>query len=56
MTVRNMTATEARLPTPKEVADKLELGGFSEDQAETIAAEVYQPLRELFLAIDIKPH
>lgn len=35
------------LPTPKEIADELFNNAFlTEDQANTIAADVYQPLKE----------
>ncbi len=44
------------MPTPAELAITLQDSGFTQDQAETIAAEVYQPLRGLIITLDIKRH
>ena len=35
-----------KLPTPVDIANTLNNEGFTEDQANTIAAEIYQPLKD----------
>ena len=41
-----------KLPTPQEVAIEIQSAAFSTDQAEAIAAEAYQPLKEKLEAVE----
>ena len=41
-----------KLPTPQEVAIEIQSAAFSTDQAEAIAAEAYQPLKEKLDAVE----
>ena len=47
------TEFDINLPTPEEMAAQLQ-PQFNQDQAETIAAEVYQPLREMLRDIVLR--
>ena len=41
-----------KLPTPQEVAIEIQNATFNTDQAEAIAAEAYQPLKEKLDAVE----
>jgi hypothetical protein len=51
----NTDLTISSLPTPVELADELKNGAFfTDDQANHIAAEVYQPLLSLISTLNAK--
>jgi len=49
----NIEKELASLPTPKELASELKFG-FTDDQANYICADVYQPLLNLISALNDK--
>lgn len=42
---------EMDLSSPVEIASQLEFAGFTEDQAQTVASEIYQPLRKVIASL-----
>ncbi len=47
-------ALDINMPTPEQVAVQLEIDGFTVNQAGSIAAEVYQPIRGMLRSLALR--